>query len=71
MKYYAQFVHKKPITKITALSSDFECSNRCKIDFINTKVSVIGLLISQEEVTLIANEEAERFKVEINLSFKN
>lgn len=67
--FYSEFQNKTPIKSFEAYSADFVCTNECKIDVINTKVSVVNLVYSQEEIRSILTEEGKRFGIEVNLKF--
>src|SRR5687768_5890113 len=41
--FYSEFNNKTPIKTFEAFSADFMCTNGCKIDVMNTKVSVVAL----------------------------
>lgn len=68
--FYSEFQNKTPIKSFEAYSADFVCTNECKIDVINTKVSVVNLIYSQEEVRSILKEEGKRFGIEVDLRFR-
>ena len=63
MKWYSSFVNQKPIEKFEVYCGDFQCLNHCKIDMINNKFSVIGIIYSKEEVLKILEQEASQFNV--------
>lgn len=67
--FYSEFVNKTPIKTFEAYCSDFQCSNACKIDLVNTKVSVISVLYSIAEVRAILNEESKKFGIEVQVTF--
>lgn len=67
--FYADFNNKEPIKTFEAYSSDFLCTDGCKIDVINTKVSVIGIIYSPNLVKQILQEEGGKFGIQINVSF--
>ena len=67
VSWYSEFQNKVPIKTIEAVSSDCQCSNNCKIDLVNTRVSVIGVLYSLKEIEKIISDEAQRFGIEVNL----
>lgn len=67
--FYAEFVNKTPIKTFEAYCSDFQCSNGCKIDLVNTKVSVIGVLYPIAEVKKILQDESKKFNIEVQVNF--
>lgn len=67
--FYSEFVNKAPIKTFEAYCSDFHCSNNCKIDLVNTKVSVIGVMYSIAEIRTLLNEEAKKFGIDVQVSF--
>jgi hypothetical protein len=68
--WYSQFQNKVPLVSFDALSSDFQCINQCKIDYVNTKISVVGLLFSMEQIVEIIQQEAPRYSLDVNLKKK-
>lgn len=68
LSWYAQFQNRPPIKHFEAFSSDFQCTNRCKIDLINTKVNVIGLLYTVKEVRQMLEEEGAKLGIEIQVA---
>jgi hypothetical protein len=65
-KWYAGFKNADPIKTIELYSNDFTCSNNCKI-LLTTKITVVGLLISQKEVHEIAHEVALKYGLQLQL----
>jgi hypothetical protein len=63
--FYAEFNNKTPIKTFEAYSADFECSNRCKIDVINTKVSIVNVVFTRDSVKKVLEEEGKKFGIEI------
>lgn len=63
--FYSEFNNKVPIKNFEAYSSDFMCTNNCKIDVINTKVSVVGVVYKADEVLKILEEEGKKFGIGI------
>lgn len=69
MSFYSEFVNKTPIKTFEAYSGDFVCTNNCKIDMLNTKVSVVNIIYSAAEVKAMLKEEGQKFGVEIEVVF--
>lgn len=65
--FYSEFNNKTPIKNFECYSGDFLCTNNCKIDFVNTKVSVIGIVYTIEVVRAILQEEGKKFGIEIKI----
>lgn len=68
--FYSEFNNKVPIKNFEVYSADFVCTNNCKIDVINTKVSVVGLVYRPEEVLTILNEEGKKFGIGIQVKLE-
>lgn len=68
--FYSEFNNKSPIKNFEAYSADFLCTNNCKIDMINTKVSMIGMIYSIPEVKSILEEEGKKFGIVIEATFR-
>lgn len=68
--FYSDFQNKTPIKSFEAYSADFLCTNGCKIDVMNTKVSVVNLIFSPAEVKMILKEEAQKYSIEIQVKFQ-
>lgn len=68
--FYSEFNNKSPIKNFEAYSADFMCTSGCKIDMLNTKVSVVGVVYSIQEVKTLLAEEGKKFGIEIEVSFK-
>ncbi len=68
LSFYAEFNNKIPIKVFELYSADFMCSNRCKIDVMHTKVSVVGILYPRPVVKAILTEEAKKFGIEIEVN---
>lgn len=66
--FYSEFANKTPIKVFEAYSADFVCTNSCKLDIMNTKVSVVGIMYPQQKVRSILNEEGKKFGIEIEAS---
>ena len=66
-KWYASFKNADPIKNIELYSNDFTCSNNCKI-LLTTKITVVGLLITQKDVHEIANEVAIKYNLQLQLN---
>lgn len=67
--FYSEFANKTPLKTFEAYSSDFLCTDGCKIDVINTKVSVVGIVFPAPEVKKMLQEEGKKFDIEIDVSF--
>ena len=65
-KWYSTFQNKDPVSKFGLYSSDFCCKNDCKIP-INTRISIIGILFTAEEVTTILNALGKKYQIKIEL----
>lgn len=63
--FYSEFANKTPIKVFEAYSADFVCTNNCKLDIMNTKVSVVGIMYPQQKVRAMLNEEGKKFGIEI------
>lgn len=66
--FYSEFANKTPIKVFEAYSADFVCTNSCKLDIMNTKVSVVGIMYPQQKVRSILNEEGKKFGIEVEAS---
>jgi predicted RNA-binding protein with PIN domain len=69
MSFYSEFNNKSPIKTFEAYSGDFVCTNSCKIDMLNTKVSVVNLIYTAAEVKALLKEEGQKYGVEIEVVF--
>lgn len=67
--FYSEFNNKLPIKTFEAYSSDFLCTNGCKIDMVNTKLSVVGVIYKVSEVKALLNEEGKKFSIMIEVNF--
>ncbi len=67
--FYSEFNNKSPIKTFEAFSSDFLCVNNCKMDMINTKVSVVGVVYTPKEVKTMLEEEGKKFGINIEVNF--
>lgn len=67
--FYSEFNNKTPIKTFEAYSADFICTNGCKIDMMNTKVSVVGNVYTQAVVKNMLKEEGKKFGIEIEVNF--
>lgn len=67
--FYAEFNNKTPIKVFELYSADFMCTNTCKIDVMNTKVSVVGIVYPRPIVKAILTEEAKKFGIDIEVNF--
>lgn len=68
--FYSEFNNKSPIKNFEAYSADFLCTNSCKMDMINTKVSVVGVIYTVGEVKKLLQDEGDKFGISIEVSFK-
>jgi hypothetical protein len=68
MVWYNEFKNKPPVKTVEVFSSDCQCSNNCKIDLVNTRVSVIGVMYSFKEIQFIMQEEGAKHGIEVALS---
>jgi hypothetical protein len=68
--FYSEFNNKAPIKNFEAYSSDFLCTNACKIDVMNTRVSVVGLIYPFQTVKSILTEEGKKFGIDIQVSLE-
>ena len=68
--FYSDFNNKSPIKNFEAFSADYLCTNACKMDMINTKVSVVGVIYTVSEVKNILVEEGQKFGITIEVTFK-
>ncbi len=69
-QWYATFQNRSPLKTFEATSSDIQCSNHCKIDLINTRVSVVGVLYTVPEVRQLLDEEAAKHGIELQIVLK-
>jgi hypothetical protein len=69
MSFYSEFANKTPIKTFEAFSADFICTNNCKIDMLNTKVSVVNLIYSAQEVKTLLKEEGQKFGIDVEVTF--
>lgn len=67
--FYSEFNNKSPIKTFEAFSSDFLCTNSCKMDMITTKVSVVGVVYTPKEVKAMLEEEGKKFGITIEVNF--
>ncbi|MFY7994495.1 MAG: hypothetical protein ACOVP4_14450 [Bacteriovoracaceae bacterium] len=67
--FYSEFNNKLPIKTFEAYSSDFLCTNSCKMDMLNTKLSVVGVIYRVSEVKAVLNEEGKKFGITIEVGF--
>jgi hypothetical protein len=68
--FYSDFNNKSPIKNFEAFSADYLCTNACKMDMINTKVSVVGVIYTVTEVKNILLEEGKKFGITIEVTFR-
>ena len=67
--FYSEFNNKTPIKSFEAFSGDYQCTNSCKIDMMNTKVSVVGVIYVPTVVKALLVEEGKKFGIEIEVNF--
>jgi len=65
-EWYSNFKNKQAITKIEVCSGDFVCENGCHID-INSRFSVIDVLISKKSIINFLNDLGIKYKLHIEL----
>jgi hypothetical protein len=65
--FYAEFANRDPIRSFEVYSADFQCTNQCKIDVQHTKVSVVNLLFTPQEIRSVLKQEADRFGLDVSL----
>ena len=68
MVWYLEFKNKPPVKTIEIYSSDCQCTNSCKIDLVNTRVSVIGVMYTFREVQHIMQEEGGKYGIDVQLT---
>lgn len=68
-RWYASFNNAEPIHKLLIFSSDFSCSNECKIP-MNSAISALGNLIDKAKATALVKELADKHKLEIDSSLE-
>ncbi|MFL5784047.1 MAG: hypothetical protein ACJ76H_05505 [Bacteriovoracaceae bacterium] len=69
MSFYSEFANKTPIKTFEAFSADFMCINNCKIDIVNTKVSVVNLVYTPQEVKAMLKQEGQKFGIDVEVNF--
>lgn len=69
--FYSEFNNKSPIKNFEAFSADFLCTNSCKMDMINTKVSIVGVIFTVAEVKALMEEEGKKYGITIEVNFRN
>lgn len=67
--FYSEFNNKTPIKNLEIYSADFICTNSCKIDVMNTKVSVVNLVYKPDEILRILSEEGKKYNLEVEVKF--
>ena len=68
MNWYSEFQNKAVLEKFEALSSDFQCTNNCKIDYMHTKISVVGLMFKFDQIKKMIEEEAQKLNLETKIT---
>lgn len=66
--FYSEFNNKTPIKNVEIYSADFMCTNGCKIDVMNTKVSVVGIVFPAPLVKKILQDEGQKFGIPVQLT---
>ena len=66
--FYSEFNNKTPIKVVEIYSADFMCTNGCKIDVMNTKVSVVGIVYPAPLVKKMLQEEGTKFGIPVELT---
>ena len=66
--WYDEFQNKPPIKTVEIYSGDFQCTNSCKIDLINTKLNLIGLIYTVKDVRQMIEEESKKFGIALELT---
>src|SRR5665647_1927421 len=69
LSFYSEFANKTPIKTFEAYSADFMCVTGCKIDLMNTKVSVVGVVYPVQTVKTLLQEEGKKFGIEMEVVF--
>lgn len=65
-KWYSNFTNKDPIALVELYTNDVSCMDSCKIP-IGHYVSVIDLLIDKKTLTGLLEEQAEKYKLSIEI----
>lgn len=68
--FYSEFQNKTPIKSFEAYSADFLCTSGCKIDVINTKVSIVNIIFTPDEVRKVLKEEGSKFGIDVEVKFQ-
>jgi hypothetical protein len=69
--FYSEFNNKTPIKTFEVYSGDFQCTSNCRIDMVNTKISVVNLVYNQAEVKKILDEEGKKFGLVIEAKIES
>lgn len=67
--FYSELNNKTPIKNVEIYSADFLCTTGCKIDVMNTKFSMVGILYPAPIVKKLLEEEGKKFGIVIDVSF--
>lgn len=65
LKWYKTFNNRPPIKEVQAISSDFICSNGCKLN-ISHKLTVEGVLLDKIHLQKIVTELAAKHEIEVD-----
>ncbi len=68
--FYSEFNNKNPIKTFEVYSGDFVCTSGCKLDVLNTRVNVIGLVYKAKPVRDMLEVEAKKFGISISPELK-
>lgn len=63
-KWYSSFNNRNPIEKISLYTTDFSCKNDCNLP-IDTKISIIGVLIDEKDVERILKDIAAQYELAV------
>jgi hypothetical protein len=69
--FYSKLKNQSPIKHFEAISGDFSCRNGCNLNVMTTKVSVIRVLYTVEEIQAMLSEEAAKFGVDLEVKIKS
>jgi hypothetical protein len=68
--FYSKFNNRTPIKNFEIYSADFLCTSGCKIDVMNTKVSVMSVIYDKQVVMQILEEEGKKFEIGIEVKLE-
>lgn len=69
--FYSKLKNLSPIKHFEAISGDFSCRNGCNLNVMTTKVSVIRVLYTVDEIQKLLEEESAKFGLEIQVKIKS